>query len=165
MNENERLKKAHYLLITSKFIRSHFLRVHAERLKKELPDSKRHELTVTQHFAVMMIDENGPLTIKALAELLGISPPSASSMVDKLVSKGILNRRQSQKDRRKVRVSISPAASKVIDSANRTTIGIYADLLEKAGPETTRKWCDVLEHLKRIIEEDTPATWPTPADT
>ncbi len=160
MNEGERLDKAQYLLVTSRFIRNQFLKIHAERLKNDLPGAKRHDLTVTQHYAIMTIGEHGPLTIKALSQLLGISPPSASSMVDKLVSKGILTRRQSQKDRRKVNVDISPAASKVIESAMKVTVGVYADLIEKVGPRTTQKWCEVLEDLKRIIEGETLETDP-----
>ena len=156
MREDELLKKAQYLLVTSKFIRSHFLKLHTESLKNDIPGSKRHELTVAQHFAIMTIEEHGALTIKALAELLDISPPSASTMVDKLVAKGILNRRQSQTDRRKVEVSISPAAAKVIERAHKISIGVYADLIKKVGPRTTQKWCEVLEDLKRIIDEDAP---------
>lgn len=154
MPEDNLLNQAQYIFTTVRLIRGHVLKIHANRVKKDIAGSKQQELTMTQRIAVMMIDERGPLTIKALADMLGISSPSASAMVDKLVSKGILSREQSREDRRKVKVSISPAAAKSIESVKQIALGAYVDLIKRVGPQTTRKWCDVLEELKRVIEKD-----------
>jgi len=46
------------------------------------------ELTSPQMTALMTVRERGQVTIKELAEGLGVSAPSASVMVDRLVEMG-----------------------------------------------------------------------------
>ncbi|MBW1849563.1 MAG: winged helix DNA-binding protein [Deltaproteobacteria bacterium] len=74
-------------------------------------------------------------------------------MVDKLVEKGILTREQSQEDRRQVIVRISPEAAKKIERIKQIALRSIVDLVNKVGPETTRKWCEVLEEIRVVIKK------------
>ncbi|MBI5896702.1 MAG: MarR family transcriptional regulator, partial [Desulfobacterales bacterium] len=89
MAEDTLLKQAQYLFTTSRLIRSHISKINADRVKNSPVGTAYQNLTMAQHAAIMIIDARGPSTIKALAEALGISAPSASAMVDKLVSTGV----------------------------------------------------------------------------
>jgi DNA-binding MarR family transcriptional regulator len=75
-------------------------------------------------------------------------------MVDRLVEKGILTREHSVEDRRKVVVRVSPEAMEDIESVEETILRSFAELVEKIGPEITRKWCQVLERVKSVIQND-----------
>jgi DNA-binding MarR family transcriptional regulator len=88
-----------------------------------------------------------------LAELLGVSPPSASTMVDRLVDKGVLSREHSTEDRRKVVVRISPESAKNIESVESSILQLFEGLVEKLGPETTRQWCRVLKHVNAVLSD------------
>ncbi len=154
MAEETLLKQAQYLFTTSRLIRSHLSKINADRVKNSRVGTDYQNLTVAQHAAIMIIDERGPSTIKALAEALGISAPSASAMVDKLVSKGVLDREQSRQDRREVRVSISAASAKKIEMFKQLALEAYVDLIRKAGPQTVRKWCEVVEAIQAVVEAD-----------
>ena len=110
-------------------------------------------MTMAQYMMFMVIDENGPMTISNLAKILMISNPSASAMVDKLVEKGVITREQSKEDRRKVNVQISPEAAKKIAELKQVSLGSFIELVKKVGPETTRKWIDVLDEITQVIEE------------
>ena len=92
--------------------------------------------------------------IKELSELLGVAPPSASTMVDRLVEKKILVREMSPEDRRKVIVRVSPEAVADIEKTEEAVLSSFVDLVEKVGPETARKWCEVLERIKFVLEEE-----------
>jgi DNA-binding MarR family transcriptional regulator len=153
MRKNQLINQAQYIFTASGLIRDHIFKAHAEKAEKDLKDTKYRELTMAQHMAVMAIDENGPLTITRLAAILGVSSPSASAMVDKLVEKGILTREQSQEDRRHVIVRISPEAVKKIEKIKQIALCSIVELLKKVGPGTTQKWCEVLDDIKRVLEE------------
>ena len=102
----------------------------------------------------MQVRHRGEVTIKELAKLLSVAPPSASVMVERMVEKGILARETSRKDRRKVTVSVSHEAIEDIEEIEEAVLRSFVDLVQKVGPETTRKWCEVLERIKSILEEE-----------
>lgn len=153
MEKNELVDQAQHIFTASGLIRDHIFKAHADKAKKDFKDTKYRELTLVQHMTVMAIDENGPLTIKSLAAILGVSSPSASAMVDKLVEKDILTREQSQEDRRQVIVRISPEAAKKIERIKQIALRSIVDLVNKIGPETTQKWCEVLEAIQVVIKK------------
>jgi DNA-binding MarR family transcriptional regulator len=66
------------------------------------------DLTLTQVKAMCALSGE-ELTVKELAELLGLSLPGASRAVDGLVERGLLQRREDTADRRMKRLSISAA--------------------------------------------------------
>ncbi len=112
-----------------------------------------YEFTSSQLHAMLATHEAGQVTMTKLARILNVSPPSASAMVDRLVEKGLLVREHSTKDRRKVVVSVSKDAIKAIEEVENKILKSIVDLAEKLGPETTRKWYEVFECIKRELEE------------
>jgi len=99
----------------------------------------------------MIVRSLEQITMTELSSQLCVSPPSASVMVDRLVEKGILIREHSIEDRRKVMVRVSPEAMEDIKGVEKTILRSFVDLVEKIGPETTRKWCEVLERVKSVL--------------
>ena len=93
-------------------------------------------------------------SMNELSDTLGVSPPSTTVMVDKLVEKGILTRSHSEKDRRKVFVEISPQAVGVMVDVENAILESFVELVEKIGPETAEKWSEVLEAVRPILEEE-----------
>ena len=41
-----------------------------------------------------------------------------------------------------------------IESVEETILRSFAELVEKIGPQTARKWCEVLERVKSVIQND-----------
>jgi len=117
-------------------------------------DEALTELSVNQLHTIKAIAGAEEVTITELANIMGVSPPSASVMVDRLKEKGIIVRERSRKDRRKVVVRLT---DKVCEQMNRVHQGIFdsfIELVEKIGPETARKWCEVLSAVKAVLEEN-----------
>lgn len=151
MQENEILSQARYIFTTGKMIRDHIFRVQSSHLAACGKCEALGELSIPQYHTIMVVRTRGQITMTELSDQLGVSPPSASAMVDRLVSKGILIREHSLKDRRKVVVRISPEALKDIEGVEDTILRSFVELVEKIGPETTRKWCEVLEQVKSVL--------------
>ena len=151
MRENETLEQARYIFSTGKLIRDRIFKTQTLHLASCGKSEALGDLSVPQFHAIMMVRTLGQAYMTDLSDRLGVSPPSASAMVDRLVEKGILTREHSDEDRRKVVVSISPEAMKTIEVVEETILRSFVELVEKIGPETARKWCEVLERVNSVL--------------
>ena len=152
MQEKEPIDRARYIFSTEKMIRDHILRTQTANLASCGKSGALGDLSLPQFHAIMIVRALERVTITELSDRLGVSPPSASAMVDRLVEKGILNREHSTKDRRKVMVQISPEAIKDIEGVEETFLRSFVEIVERIGPETARKWCEVLDQVKSVLE-------------
>jgi DNA-binding MarR family transcriptional regulator len=109
------------------------------------------ELSMAQVQMLMTLQSCGESTISHLAEQLKVSPPSASCMVDRLEDKGLLHRERSTEDRRKVVVRLSEKATVQTERMEGAVLATFLDLVEKVGPETAQKWCEVLERVEQVL--------------
>ncbi len=110
------------------------------------------ELSLQQMHALMVIRHGEPMTIKDLAESLGVSAPSASVTVDRLVDAGLVTREHSRVDRREVEVRVAPAVAEQMEQLERRVLQSLVEVLEKIGPEYAQMWCGVSEQLLRTLE-------------
>jgi len=102
---------------------------------------------------LMTVQGCGGSTISNLAEQLNVSPPSASCMVDRLEDKGFLYRERSTEDRRKVVVRLSKQAAAQAEKMEEAVLAAFLDLVEKVGPETAQKWCEVLKRVEQVLSK------------
>jgi DNA-binding MarR family transcriptional regulator len=72
------------------------------------------DLTLTQVKALSALAPDAELTVKELAERLGLSLPGASRAVDALVDRGLLGRREDTTDRRMKRLTCTPAGRQAL---------------------------------------------------
>lgn len=66
-------------------------------------------LTGPQADAVLVLDRAGPLSLKALGDLLIAESGHPSRLVDRLVSAGLVQRTAADEDRRRVELALTPA--------------------------------------------------------
>ncbi|MFC1516874.1 MarR family winged helix-turn-helix transcriptional regulator [Thermodesulfobacteriota bacterium] len=154
MTKETPLEQARYIFTRGKMIHDRVQRIVAGHIASGKGHQEFRDLSVAQLHVFMQVRHRGEVTIKELAELLGVAPPSASAMVDRLVEKRFLSREMSQEDRRKVTVRISPEAMVDIEKTEEAVLSSFVDLVEKVGPDTAHKWCEVLERIKSILEEE-----------
>src|SRR6266487_716436 len=65
------------------------------------------DYSLPQMAALLLLDEEGELTIKRAAELLGRSVSATSRLLDQLVVRGMISRREDERDRRAKCVAIT----------------------------------------------------------
>jgi len=147
-------EQARYIFTTGRSIRDFVDRNVAQVLAAEGKDSICGELSVNQMHALMLIQNRGQVSISELAALLGVSAPSASAMVERLVEKGALTREPNPRDRRRMDVRIAPAVHKDFERLNADLLTAFETLVEKAGEETTRMWCEVLKRIKQVLDDE-----------
>jgi DNA-binding MarR family transcriptional regulator len=82
-----------------------------------------HGLSLAQWAVLSSIWRNGPLNVKALAEMTGNAPPAVSRLVDRMIAGGLLIRKQDDQDRRAVVIGLSEKGE-----ALRPLQGIYQEV-------------------------------------
>ena len=145
--------QARYIFTTSKLIHDRIIKIQS-RCLAACEAGVIDDLSVTQLHVVKTVRGCGEVGMSELAELMGVSPPSASAMVDRLVEKGILCREHSAADRRKVVVRISPDAVKEAEAIEASILQLFIDLVQKIGYENAQKWCDALASVKQVLSGD-----------
>ena len=65
------------------------------------------DYSLPQMAVLLLLDEEGELSIKQAAQLLGRSISATSRLLDQLVVRGMISRREDERDRRAKRVAIT----------------------------------------------------------
>lgn len=143
MPSSEILEQARTIIETVGMLRMHMQRQFKAWDARECPD-----LTFSQANALHTVRHYGQMTVRDLAKALGVSPPSASTMVDRLVEMGMLTREQDPADRRQVRIGVAERGECGCASMESHMTSAIADMLEGLGPETSRKWVEVYRALQ-----------------
>lgn len=106
-------------------------------------------LTPTRLAALAVLEAEGAIRIGALAERVGISPPTTSRLVESLVERGLVICTPDPDDHRAVRVGLSPSGAAGLLDVRRQGAGDLAERLTRLGPEAL----DVLEAAMPLLEE------------
>ncbi len=152
MTDQEVLNHARYIFTTGRIIHDRIVRISTGACMRTNKDDRFGELSAPQMNMLMMIRVRETVSVTELAALLNVSPPSVSTMVDRLVERGLLTRVPSDQDRRKVVIRVSPEALEEISRVEEMILGAFVELVEAVGPETTQKWCAVLQQVKQVLE-------------
>lgn len=142
-------EQARFLYDTIHLVRLDQERRHAGRVRATRACAL--ELTPTQMNAVRTLREVGPAPLKQVAEALMVSPSSASTMVDRLVEMGLVQREQSQEDRREVVVQLTRQGQRVYQEVEDLFLDSFADILERIGPDCAEQWCEVYRKIRETV--------------
>ena len=154
MTEQDVLNRARYIFTTGRMIHDRIMRISKGACMSTVKDNRFGELSAPQMDMLMMIRVREAVSVTELAALLNVSPPSVSTMVDRLVERGLLTRTPSDQDRRKVEIRVTPDALKDITQVEEMILGSFVELVDAIGPETTQKWCEVLQQIKQVMEKN-----------
>jgi len=153
MADQDALNRARYIFTTGRMIHERVQRITTAACMNFAED-RFGDLSAPQINMIMMIRVREALSVTELASLLGVSPPSVSTMVDRLVEKGLLTRTSSAQDRRRVEIRVSPEAIEKIARVEERILESFVELVEAVGSDTSRKWCDVLKKIKQVLDRN-----------
>ncbi|HVV21153.1 MAG TPA: MarR family transcriptional regulator [Pseudonocardiaceae bacterium] len=71
-------------------------------------------ITMPQFRLLVVLSTRGPLKLATLAEYLDVKPPTATRMIDRLVSAGLVDRQISPVSRREVVIDLTDAGASVV---------------------------------------------------
>jgi DNA-binding MarR family transcriptional regulator len=108
-------------------------------------------LSVPQLRALLFVHRNEGASLGGLAEHLGLTPPSASKLVEELVGRGLLRRRPSSADRRRISLGISPEGSRILEAALEQTHRQLSRALAALAPSDLRTVSRAMEALRNAF--------------
>jgi DNA-binding MarR family transcriptional regulator len=78
------------------------------------------QLTVSQLMVLQLLSANGELTPRQLAQYVNLTQATVTSMLDRLEARGLISRRRSSEDKRRVHVSLTNEGSSQLAHAPET---------------------------------------------
>lgn len=105
-----------------------------------------------------LLNELGPTTVSRVATQMGVTPPSASGIIDRMVDGGLVDRERSDEDRRVVTVTLTDAGR----AALQASLGGRREMLERVltqlDDDELRDTVRVIERLEQAIVAATAVT-------
>jgi DNA-binding MarR family transcriptional regulator len=119
------------------------------------------EVTLTQYRSLVVLASRGPQGMAALAEAVGVTSPTASRMCERLVRKGLVTRRSGRRDRRQVRIALSPSGRQLVEGVTARRRAELEQLVASIPPETRASVVEALGHLSATAGEVPEQDWST----
>ncbi|MCG0276687.1 MAG: MarR family transcriptional regulator [Thermosediminibacteraceae bacterium] len=134
----------------------HFFRVFTRWLRGILKESEREHwagiITPAQYRVLFMLNEHGPLKMKHISECMGLSTGNMTIMIDRLVAKGLVERKFSAEDRRVVIVGITPHGKEMLEDAKTNFIEALSKSFTRLSNEDQKRLKSAFETITDIIE-------------
>lgn len=86
------------------------------------------DLTLPQVHAIEILGAGGAMPMKELAARTGVTTGTLTVLVDRLESRGFVERRPNETDRRSILVGLTPAGERAFDEHDRLHRRLSADL-------------------------------------
>lgn len=123
----------------------------SRRLRRELAPLG---ITGGQAALLWAIRSNPGMGLRGLAELEGVSAPAMSAHVDRLEAAGLVARRRSDRDRRRVELEVTEEGLRILRSARRRRTAWLAERLRRLEPEELARIDAALPALERLLEDE-----------
>ena len=122
-------------------------RILLEADRKEQGPTGFPDITITQYFYLQAVQRNANITLTELAAVVGVSKPSATAVITRLINDGFVVRTQSPVDQRKYHLSLSKKGREVFVLKQRA----YREFVSRLESCTTEKEQAVLAKAFRIM--------------
>ncbi len=115
--------------------------------------SAKMQITLTEMIVLRIVGEHADISIKELASMLGITSSAATQQVDNLVRKGYLVREPDARDRRSLKINLSPQATKKISLLKRRGMNQLNSVFAALDDDEFAAYCALTRKIAdRVLE-------------
>jgi len=129
------------------------LRLTIVRTARRLRQEAGGELSPSMTAALATIERHGPMTPSELAARERIQRPTATRVLARLEEMGLVGRTPDPQDRRSSLVSVTPAASALLDELRTRKTAFLAERLERLDGEDRAALERAADILERMLAE------------
>ncbi|MEF3696680.1 MarR family winged helix-turn-helix transcriptional regulator [Desulfolutivibrio sp.] len=104
-------------------------------------------LTLPQMHTLEIIGATGELRMKELAGKMGVTTGSLTVLVDRLVRAGLVVRKPDEKDRRSIRVGLTPEGRKHFEGHHLLHLQLSQDIAGALTPEEAERFPQMLTKI------------------
>jgi len=109
-------------------------------------------ISSTQLHVLFLLDCDGPLAMGKLADLLDVSLPNVTGIVDRMVEHGLVQRGGDAHDRRVVTVGATEAGHALVEQIDMVRRRSLAALLSRLDPRQQEQALHIFSELRRAAE-------------
>jgi DNA-binding MarR family transcriptional regulator len=121
-------------------------------IREEMRRHRGGDLSLPQFRSLLFLQRNPGAALREVADHLGLTPPTVSTMTAGLVSRGLIERPDSTVDRRRVELRLTARGNTLIDRVRGETVAKFAEQLEKLPPLEREKMISSLDSLRRVLQ-------------
>ena len=112
-----------------------------------------HRVTLTQFRVLVVLDAHGPTRLNQLATRLDVAPSTALRTVDRLVAAQLVDRRDNERDRREVVISLTPPGHDVVREVTSRRKVAIEEIVQKMPAERRRSLVEALAVFAEAADE------------
>lgn len=125
--------------------------------------ARAHGMTRAQWGILIWLERQPGISQKELAELLEVEPITVARLIDRLESRGMVERRPDPRDRRIWRLHLLPPAHGVLRDINAQRDEMTRTVSQGIDPETLDMMIETLLRMKATMTQEAMATRRTAA--
>lgn len=110
-------------------------------------------VTLSQFRTLVVLRGHGQTRLNRLAERLGVGPSTALRAVDRLISAGLVVRRENEVDRREVVIGLTSHGKDLVDTVTARRRAAITDIVSAMPPQQSRALVDALDAFSRAADE------------
>ena len=110
------------------------------------------DFSLAQMGTLLLLEDEGELTIKQVAEQVGRSVSATSRLLDQLVRRGLVSRREDERDRRAKRVAITEQGRTLLATLEQRRVEAQLRVMEHLSAE---EQADVARAMALLAEAST----------
>jgi DNA-binding MarR family transcriptional regulator len=118
-----------------------------------------NEVTLAQYRSMVVLMECQNMTVAKLAEAVGVAPPTATRMCDRLVKKELIHRESTPEDRREITLTLTPKGHELISKVTEERRIAITKLLRQIPVEDYQKLTDIFLRFAASMEDVPDQNW------
>jgi len=108
-------------------------------------------LSIVQFRVLSFISRNNNCSLLELKNYLGTSLPSTSRLVDSLSRKGLIERLENEKDRRRIKLKLTESGILVLTSARKQVLKMIEERMSRISKDDIETLSRAAEILARLV--------------
>jgi DNA-binding MarR family transcriptional regulator len=112
-------------------------------------------LTFPQFHALSFVSRNKGSSLSEVADHIGLTSPSASTLVDGLIERGMMTREEHPDDRRRIRLTVTGPGQKILETSTRGTIAYLEKKFGSVSADDREVIVKAMEILRSVFISNT----------
>jgi len=122
-------------------------------LKKRADALFQGKVTFPQYVALEVLNTDKPLNMNSIANILKISLPAVTGLVNRLVTMNLAKRVYDQGDRRVIFIALTAKGKKIIERTKATRKKIISEIFGVISEKERQIYLEILRKIKRTFHE------------
>jgi len=122
--------------------------------RRQVNELYKGKITLPQFLVLDFLNSNGGLKMKDLAHFMGVTTAAMTGIVDRLVRDRFVLREFDPKDRRIIKIKLTPKGSSLVRKINEQRSQMVIKIFGKISEKDRREYLRILMHIKEILAKE-----------